>query len=67
MSASDLEQRLVDLEIRYTHQEHLVEQLSEIVREQAAQIERLERAVDELRASQSETGDAPHDDPPPHY
>jgi len=46
-----LEARIVELEIRYTHQESTVETLSEVVRAQYALIERLQRALDALRDS----------------
>lgn len=49
-----LEARIVELEIRYTHQEAMVETLSEVVREQYALIERLQRALDTLRAQIAE-------------
>ena len=44
------EARIIDLEIRYTHQESLVQDLSEIVRTQQDAIGRLnERSSDSLR------------------
>ena len=45
----DLEARIMELEIRYTHQEATVEALSDVVRKQYTLIERLQRALDALR------------------
>ncbi len=46
---SALEARIVELEIRYTHQEATVQTLSDVVRDQYALIETLQRALDALR------------------
>lgn len=45
-----LEARIVELEIRYSHQEATLETLSELVREQYETIEALRRALKALRA-----------------
>lgn len=45
-----LEARIVELEIRYTHQEAMVETLSDVVREQHGLIERLERRLEAVHA-----------------
>lgn len=45
---AELEARIVELEIRYTHQEALVETLSDLVRAQHDAIERLRRALGAL-------------------
>lgn len=52
--SSALEARIVELEIRYTHQEATVETLSDVVREQYRLIENLQRALDDLRAQLAE-------------
>ncbi len=65
--SNDLEARIVELEIRYSHQEHLLEQLNEVVREQRDLIDRLSHAIDDLRATQASDGEAPPNEPPPHY
>ncbi len=59
--------RIVELEIRYTQQEHVIDQLSEVLRDQQRQIDRLTRAIEDLQAPQGSEGDAPANDPPPHY
>lgn len=45
-----LEARVVDLEVRYTHQEALVQTLDELVRAQHDEIDRLRRAISALAA-----------------
>ena len=63
--------RITDLEERLTHQEHLIDQLNDVVLGQARQLERLSRelanyvsAVERLSAAAE--GDLPHEKPP-HY
>ncbi len=41
MSVRDLEARLVDMEIRYTYQEKALDELGQLVFEQAQELERL--------------------------
>lgn len=69
MEKSPLEARLVDLEVRYAWQEDLVEQLSDLVRDQQEQIDalrrELERLRDQMEGDPQEIG--PADEPPPHY
>lgn len=66
--SGELEQRVVELEIRYTHQEELLRALDDVVREQRTVIDRLVRAIEDLRAAQAEGGQTPpHDEQPPHY
>ena len=60
------EARIIDLEIRYTHQESLVQDLSEIVRTQQDAIGRLEREVKRLTEIM-EGLNSPNHEPPPHY
>ena len=64
-----LEQRVIDLEIRLTHQHKLIESLDEVVREFAARVERLERHAAEGGgdAGAPPGSAAPANDPPPHY
>ncbi len=63
-----MDPRVVDLEIRYTHQERLLEELSDVVAQQGRAIERLTKEVTELRARVAELGDdRPGNEPPPHY
>jgi SlyX protein len=64
--------RIIDLEERLTHQQHLIDQLNEVVLGQARQLERLGRelasyvtAVERL-AQNAQGDDLPHEKPP-HY
>jgi SlyX protein len=67
-----VEERLIELEIRSTHQERIIEELNEIVCRQEQAIERLERdlsllreQVQQLQPSMNATID--EEEPPPHY
>jgi SlyX protein len=60
-----MEQRLVDLEVRYTHLERLVEDLNQVVFAQQQTIDRLMRELGEL-AQRAEVA-MPGPDKPPHY
>jgi SlyX protein len=64
-------QRITDLEERLTYQQHLIDQLNDVVLSQSRQLERLSRelagyvtAVERL--AQGVQGDLPHEKPP-HY
>jgi uncharacterized coiled-coil protein SlyX len=63
------DERIDDLEIRLTQHEDTIAALDEVVREFALRVERLERAIEDLRAAaaegREETG--PADEKPPHY
>ena len=59
-------ERMIDLEIRYTHQAAMLDELSDIVRDQADQLATLKREVQRLTAV-LEALDAPQHEPPPHY
>ena len=66
------EQRLTDLEIRFSHQDHFLEQLNTIVVAQQTTIERLEKEILDLKRSiNSENGVQGNrtlqDDKPHHY
>ena len=67
------EQRLTDLEIRYTEQEDLVHKLDETVRAQQDELDRLSsilrRALDKVKDLEAATPDnrTLADDVPPHY
>ena len=60
-----MEQRLVDLEVRYTHLERLVEDLNQVVFTQQQSIDRLVRQLSEL--SQRLAVATPAAEKPPHY
>lgn len=61
-----MENRMVNLEVRYTHLERQVDELSQVVFEQRKLIDRMTR---ELKALQVRLGgdDEPANEPPPHY
>jgi SlyX protein len=62
-----LEARVVDLEIRFTHQDRLLEELNGVVVAQARQIALLEAAVEALRNRVLAQEEAPANERPPHY
>lgn len=62
--------RITELEIALTHQEATIEELSAVLREQAARIDLLERRIARLaeRQDEAEAGAAPEANvPPPHW
>jgi SlyX protein len=66
------EKRIIDLEIRFAHQDDFIHQLNQIVVEQQKTIERLEKDIIDLKRNMnSEVGVSPTrtlaDDKPPHY
>lgn len=68
----DTDKRLIDLEIRFSHQDDFLHKLNETVVEQQKIITRLEKEIIDLKRSMnSEAGVAPtrtlKDDKPPHY
>lgn len=65
---ADLVSRVTDMEIRFTHQAELVNELSDLVRAQQAEIDALNRAVTTLREQVLAQADEefPHERPP-HY
>jgi len=72
MDARDTEQRLIDLEIKLSFQEDLIEQLNQVVVRQQQQIDALIREALAWRQSQSPDAGAPafrslRDELPPHY
>jgi uncharacterized coiled-coil protein SlyX len=61
------EERLVELEIRYTHVERQVEELSQIVAAQQRTLDELVKHVGTLRARLAALGDPTTNERPPHY
>ena len=66
------EARIVELEVRYTLQQDLLEQLSQALWEQQRLLDKLAARVEELEhrltdSSEPETVRTPEDDVPPHY
>ena len=67
-----MEDRLNDLEGRYTHQERVIEELLDTVYRQQQALDRLEREIGELReqvqiALPSLVARPEDEEPPPHY
>jgi len=64
-------ERITDLETRSAFQEEAFEELSAVVAEQMRQIEKLESKLKSLQEKVDSPGapggDAPQNDPPPHY
>ena len=68
----DIENRLIDLEIKISHQDKQIEDLSEVIQQQQNQINLLQRSIDLLSAkiqtgSSSELEIRGGDEKPPHY
>lgn len=66
------EQRLIELEIRYAHQDAALNELSDLVYRQGRQLDALHRQVDDLRRqlramAPSNIATAAEETPPPHY
>ena len=59
--------RPVDLEIRYTHLEKQVEELSQVIFEQQLLLGRMSKDILALRARLASTDDNAPDEKPPHY
>lgn len=67
-----MEKRLIDLEIRFSHQDDFISQLNEVVTEQQMRIERLEKAILDLKKDINAENNVDSrrtllDDKPPHY
>ena len=60
-------ERVIDLEIRYSHLEHLVDELSQVVFEQHKTLDRMGRELYLLRNKLAGIEAGPRQDPPPHY
>jgi len=62
-----MEARLVELEVRYTHLERQVAELSEMVFAQQKAIDGLLRQLAATKAQLTELAPAIANEPPPHY
>lgn len=65
----ELEQAVVDLQMRVTYQDKVIADLDEVVRAFSTRVEALERRIVELeeRVEAGEPEVGPQNDPPPHY
>jgi uncharacterized coiled-coil protein SlyX len=61
------EERLVDLEVRYTYLERVVRDLDQVVVELRGEIERLRRQLSEVTRAAAEQASSPGNEKPPHY
>lgn len=63
--------KIIDIETKLAHQEHLLESLNDALTNQQAQIIELENLcqslVERIRALSEAGGDEENDEPPPHY
>lgn len=62
-----MEARLTTLEIRYTHLEHQVEELNQLIFDQQKVIDRLAHEIANLRAGVAGVESGTSNEPPPHY
>lgn len=65
-----IEDRLNDLEIKFSHQDHLVEELNKIVSNQQQLIDKLIKEIQDLKVSvegNPQSNRTLEDDVPPHY
>lgn len=66
-----LEKRIIDLEVKFTHQDELVYELNKIVAQQQLIIEQLQKDLREIQLSNSkndiQSTRTLKDDIPPHY
>lgn len=72
MESHALEDKIVDLEIRLSHQDDMLLSLNDVIISQQKQIALLEKQVQHLglqmtAVRQSEPGSMVEDSPPPHY
>jgi SlyX protein len=70
-TATEIEKRLTDLEIKASYAEDLLDELNQVIVRQQQQIDLLMREVSQLRQQLPEAGTAPltraGDELPPHY
>ena len=62
-----MENRLVELEVRYTHLERQLDELSQVVFEQQKLLDRMAKDLSALRSRIMTPDDDAPDEPPPHY
>ena len=61
------EERLTELEIRYTHQQDLLHQLSDVLAQQGLELAALRAELAALKRQAEVAGVTPPNEPPPHY
>lgn len=64
------EERLIEIEMKISHQEVMIEELNEVIRTQQEAIDRLEKSLKTLISSTHESGKkavGPANEKPPHY
>ncbi len=66
------DERIINLEIKFAHQDDFINQLNQIVIEQQTRIERLEKAILDLKRDLNSSSGVDgnrslRDDKPPHY
>jgi SlyX protein len=62
-----MENRLVDLEIRYAHLERQLQELSEVVFAQQRQLDALTKQLKQFQSQLLEPNEAVPNEKPPHY
>ncbi|NUP13682.1 MAG: SlyX family protein [Polyangiaceae bacterium] len=62
-----MDERLTEIEIRYTHQERLLHELSAVVHEQRSLIDKLDARVRDLERRLADLEEPSPNEPPPHY
>jgi len=70
-TASDLQERLVELETRVAFQERAIQEMGDVVARQQTEIDRLTRLLkeiqDRLRGISAPVAERSDETPPPHY
>ena len=66
-----MEDRIIDLETKSAYQEHLIQELNEVIISQQKQIDRLEKSLLHLKAflrnQDGQPSEPEKEAPPPHY
>ena len=70
--SSELEEKLIDLEIRFAHQQDYIEKLDDVIYHQQQTIDKLEQKIEILQKriktfAESNILKPEEDSPPPHY
>ena len=67
-----MEDRIIELETKFAHQDHLLEELNKVVTEQASEIDLMKKQIEQLQKAYLEDSDEgiipqSEEKPPPHY